>query len=48
MMKKNLRKHVEVASVINEYYRDPKPLLERVKKEMADIEAAEYEAEAAS
>jgi flagellar protein FlaI len=41
MMKKGLRKHVEVASVINEYYRDPKPLEERVKKEIAEIEAKE-------
>lgn len=41
MMKKGLRKHVEVASVINEYYRDPKPLMERVAKEMAEIEAEE-------
>jgi flagellar protein FlaI len=48
MMKKNLRKHVEVASVINEYYRDPKPLLERVNNELAEIEAAEYAAEVAS
>jgi flagellar protein FlaI len=41
MMKKGLRKHVEVASVINEYYRDPKPLVERVLKELAEIEAKE-------
>jgi flagellar protein FlaI len=48
MMKKNLRKHIEVASVINEYYRDPKPMVERVNKELAEIEAAEYAAEMAS
>lgn len=45
MMKKGLRKHTEVASVINEYYRDPKAVVERVNKELAEIEAAEEEAE---
>ncbi len=41
MMKKGLRKHIEVASVINEYYRDPKPLVERVLKELVEIDAQE-------
>ncbi len=45
MMKKNLRGHVEVASVINEYYREPKAVIERVTKELAEIETAELEAE---
>jgi flagellar protein FlaI len=44
MMKKGLRRHVEVASVINEYYRDPKTVVERVKKELAEIDAMEAEA----
>jgi flagellar protein FlaI len=45
MMKKGLRKHVEVASVINEYYRDPKTVIERANKELAEIEAKEAEEE---
>ena len=48
MMKKGVRKHVEVASVINEYYRDPKPLVDRVLKELAEIEAKEAEEELAA
>jgi len=43
MMKKGLRKHVEVASVINEYYREPKTVIDRVNKELVDIEAKEAE-----
>jgi flagellar protein FlaI len=43
MMKKGLRRHVQVASVINEYYRDPKAVVERVGKELAEIEAKEAE-----
>jgi flagellar protein FlaI len=46
MMKKGLRKHVEVASVINEYYRDPKAVIDRATKELAEIEAKEAEEEA--
>jgi flagellar protein FlaI len=45
MMKKGLRKHVEVASVINEYYREPKAVIDRVNKEMVEIEAKEAEEE---
>ena len=41
MMKKGLRRHVEVASVINEYYREPKTVVERATKELAEIEAKE-------
>ena len=44
MMKTGIRKHIEVASVINEYYRDPKPLVERVLKQLTEIELAEAEA----
>ncbi|WP_455391708.1 type II/IV secretion system ATPase subunit [[Eubacterium] cellulosolvens] len=44
MMKKKLRRHTEVASVINEYYRDPKAVIERATKELGEIEAAEAEA----
>jgi flagellar protein FlaI len=43
MMKKDLRKHVEVASVINEYYREPKEVSARVEKEIKEIEAKEAE-----
>ena len=45
MMKKGLRRHVEVASVINEYYREPKNVIERATKETAEIEAKEAEEE---
>ena len=43
MMKKGLRRHIQVASVINEYYRDPKAVVERVNVELAEIEKKEAE-----
>ena len=39
MVEKDVRSHRQVASIINEYYREPIKVITRVRKEMADIMA---------
>ncbi|MCK5562093.1 MAG: type II/IV secretion system ATPase subunit, partial [Thermoplasmata archaeon] len=48
MVKKGVREHRKVASIVNEYYRDPNSVMNRIKKEMAEmIEEEEAKAKAA-
>ncbi len=37
MVKKGIREHREVAKIVNEYYRDPNSVMNRIKKELAEI-----------
>lgn len=37
MVKKEIRRHVQVASIVNEYYRDPKLVVERCRRELEQL-----------
>ena len=37
MVKKGIRAHREVAKIVNEYYRDPNSVMNKIKKELAEI-----------